>query len=238
MRTDRQNSEIREIKISPDFVPNADGSVLIECGNTTVVCTAIIEEKVPPFLRGKEMGWVSAEYSMLPGSTVIRKVRDISRGKQDGRGTEIQRLIGRSLREAVDLKALGERTIWLDCDVINADGGTRTTSINGSYLALEMAVNKALKNKRLEVNPIKCKVGSISVGKVKGIKLVDLDYKEDSNADVDLNLVMNDKFEIIEIQGTSERDTFTAEELAEFLKFAQIGIKDIFKYMEIVEEYI
>lgn len=238
MRTDRQNSEVREIKISPDFVPNADGSVLIECGNTKVVCTAIIEEKVPPFLRGKEMGWVSAEYSMLPGSTVIRKVRDISRGKQDGRGTEIQRLIGRSLREAVDLKALGERTIWLDCDVINADGGTRTTSINGSYIALEMAVNKALKNNKLEVNPIKCKVGSISVGKVKGIKLVDLDYKKDSNADVDLNLVMNDKFEIIEIQGTSERDTFTTEELAEFLKFAQIGIKDIFKYMEIVEEYI
>lgn len=238
MRIDRQNSEVRKIKITPEFVPNADGSVLIECGNTKVICTATIEEKVPQFLRGKGMGWVSAEYSMIPAAAISRKVRDISKGKIDGRSQEIQRLIGRSLRESIDLKILGERTIWLDCDVVNADGGTRTTSINGAYLALEFAVKKALIEKRLEINPIKTKIGSISVGKVKGIKLVDLDYREDSIADVDLNLVMNDKFEIIEIQGTSERDTFNTEELIEFVKYGQIGIKDIFNYMEIVERYI
>ncbi|WP_071026862.1 ribonuclease PH [Peptoniphilus raoultii] len=237
MREDRQNSEIRQIKMTPNFTPNADGSVLIECGMTKVICTATIEDKVPRFLKGKEMGWISAEYSMLPASTVIRKVRDISKGKIDGRNQEIQRLIGRSLRTCIDLKILGEKTIWLDCDVINADGGTRTTSINGSFIALELAIKKALADGKLENNPLISKVGAISVGKVNGIRLCDLDYKEDSKADVDLNIVMNQKFEIVEIQGTSERDTFTSEELFEFLDFAKIGIEDIFKYMEILEKY-
>ncbi len=235
---DREFNKIRDLKITPNYLSGPDGSCLVEMGNTKIIVTAMIEDKVPFFLKGQGVGWLSAEYSMIPGSTQRRKPRDISRGKIDGRSQEIQRLIGRSLRESIDLKILGERTIWLDCDVLNADGGTRTTSINGAYLALEFAVKKALIEKRLEINPIKTKIGSISVGKVKGIKLVDLDYREDSIADVDLNLVMNDKFEIIEIQGTSERDTFNTEELIEFVKYGQIGIKDIFNYMEIVERYI
>lgn len=238
MREDRQNNEVRQIKITPNYLKHPDGSVLIECGNTKVICSAMIENKVPPFLRGKNKGWLSCEYSMLPGSTPTRKVRDISRGKLDGRSSEISRLIGRSLRACIDLDKIGERTIWIDCDVITADGGTRTTSITGSYIALEMAIKKYLKDEKIKENPLISKVAAISVGKVKGINLVDLDFKEDSNADVDLNVVMNDKFEIIEIQGTGEQDTFTIEELNEFLQNAKVGISDIFKYFNIVEEYI
>lgn len=238
MREDRQNNEIREIKITPNYLEHPDGSVLIECGNTKVICTVMIENKVPLFLRGKNKGWLSCEYSMIPGSTPTRKVRDISRGKLDGRSSEISRLIGRSLRACIDLDKIGERTIWIDCDVISADGGTRTTSITGSYIALEIAIKKYLKDKKIEENPLICKVGAISVGKVEGISLVDLDFKEDSNADVDLNVVMNDNFEIIEIQGTGERDTFSIDELNKFLEDAKVGISDIFKYYEIVEDYI
>ncbi len=238
MREDRQNDEIRQIKIIPNYLEHPDGSVLIECGDTKVICTAMIENKVPTFLRGKNKGWLSSEYSMLPGSTPTRKVRDISKGKLDGRSSEISRLIGRSLRSSIDLDKIGERTIWIDCDVISADGGTRTASITGSYIALKIAVKKALESGKFEEDPMKSKVAAISVGKVNGINLVDLDFKEDSNADVDLNVVMNDKFELIEIQGTGEGDTFTIDELNEFLKGAKRGIEDIFRYFEIVEQYI
>lgn len=238
MREDRQNSEIRKIKIIPDIVKNADGSVLIECGSTKVICTAKIENKVPFFLKGKETGWISAEYSMIPASTISRKVRDISRGKLDGRSAEIQRLIGRTLRAVIDLDILGEKTIWVDCDVLNADGGTRTTSINGAFLAIEMAIKKLMDNKELEKNPIVSKVAAISVGSVNGVKLVDLDFYEDSNADVDLNIVMDDNLNIIEIQGTGEKTNFSRSELNEFLDIAEIGIKDIFKTVEIFERYL
>lgn len=238
MREDRQNNEIRKIKITPDIIDNADGSVLIECGNTKVICSAKIENKVPFFLKGRQTGWISAEYSMLPASTINRKLRDISRGKLDGRSAEIQRLIGRSLRSVIDLDILGEKTIWIDCDVINADGGTRTTSINGAFLALEMAVKKLMDKNELEKNPIISKVAAISVGSVKGVKLCDLDFYEDSNADLDLNIVMDDKLNIIEVQGTGEKRSFSRSELNEFLDIAEIGIKDILKTQEIVERYI
>jgi len=238
MREDRQNDEIRPIKITPNYLEHPDGSVLIECGETKVICTAMIENKVPGFLRGKNKGWLSSEYSMLPGSTPTRKIRDISKGKIDGRSSEISRLIGRALRSCIDLDKIGERTIWLDCDVISADGGTRTASITGSYIALRLAIKKYLEDGKIEEDPINSKVAAISVGKVNGIKLVDLDFKEDSNADVDLNVVMNDKLEIIEIQGTGEGDTFSMNELNEFLEGAKTGICDIFKYFDILEKYI
>lgn len=238
VREDRQNNEVRPIKITPNYLNHPDGSVLIECGKTKVVVSVMIENKVPPFLRGKNKGWLSCEYSMLPGSTATRKVRDISRGKLDGRNSEISRLIGRSLRACIDLEKIGERTIWIDCDVLSADGGTRTTSITGAYIALEIAVKKYLKKNMFAENPLISKICAVSVGRVNGVRLVDLDFKEDSNAEVDLNLVMNDKYEIIEIQGTGEKGTFTLDELNEFIKDAEVGIRDIFKYFEIVENYI
>ncbi len=238
MREDRQNNEVRPIKIIPDYLVHPDGSVLIECGKTKVVVSVMIENKVPVFLRGKNKGWLSCEYSMLPGSTANRKVRDISKGKLDGRSSEISRLIGRSLRACIDLNKIGERTIWVDCDVLSADGGTRTTSITGAYIALEMAVKRYLDKEIFTENPLISKICAVSVGRVNGTRLVDLDFKEDSNAEVDLNLVMNDNFEIIEIQGTGEKGTFTQEELNEFIDDAKIGIKDIFRYFEIVENYI
>lgn len=236
MREDRQNDEARPIRITPNYLDHPDGSVLIECGKTRVICSAMIENKVPGFLRGKNKGWLSSEYSMLPGSTPTRKVRDISKGKLDGRSSEISRLIGRSLRTCIDLDKIGERTIWIDCDVISADGGTRTAAITGSYIALKLAVKKALENKKFEEDPIISKVAAISVGKVNGTSLVDLDFKEDSNADVDLNVVMNDDFQLVEIQGTGEKDTFSIEELNEFLQGAKRGIGEIFQYFEILEQ--
>ena len=238
MREDRQNDEARQIRITPNYLDHPDGSVLIECGKTRVICSAMIENKVPGFLRGKNKGWLSSEYSMLPGSTPTRKVRDISKGKLDGRSSEISRLIGRALRTCIDLDKIGERTIWIDCDVISADGGTRTAAITGSYIALKLAVKKALENKKFEEDPIVSKVAAISVGKVNGVKLVDLDFKEDSNADVDLNVVMNDDFRLIEIQGTGEKDTFSIEELNEFLLGAKRCIGEIFDYFEILEQNI
>lgn len=238
MREDRQNSEVRPIKITPNYISNADGSVLMECGKTQVICTAMIENKVPFFLKGKNTGWLSAEYSMIPGATPTRKVRDIAKGKMDGRSQEIQRIIGRSLRACINLDKLGERTVWIDCDVINADGGTRTASITGSYLALKLAIKKALENQMIEEDPMIGKIGAVSVGKVDGVTLLDLDYNEDSRAEVDLNVVMNERMEIIEIQGTGERNTFSRAELNEFLDYVEIGMLDIFKYIEIVESFI
>ncbi|CDZ75092.1 ribonuclease PH/Ham1 protein [Peptoniphilus sp. ING2-D1G] len=232
MRINRQNDEIREIKMNLNYTSNPEGSVLVEFGNTKVICTAMIEDKVPYFLKGKGIGWLSCEYSMLPGATKTRKVRDISKGKIDGRSQEIQRLIGRSLRACVDLSKLEEKTIWIDCDVISADGGTRTASINGAYAALVLAVNKAIEDKLIDENPIMCKIGAISLGMLKGIKLLDLDYQEDFSADVDLNLVMNDKFEIIEIQGTSEKTPMKKSDLYELLALGENGIRTIFDLYE------
>ena len=200
----RKNNEIRKIKITNNFTIHAEGSVLIEIGDTKVICNATVEDKVPNFLKGKGQGWVTAEYAMLPRATNTRNRREIQVGRQNGRSVEIQRLIGRALRAAIDLKKLGERTITIDCDVIQADGGTRTASITGGYLAMELAITKLLNNNTLLENPIISKVAAISVGKVHGELLLDLDYSEDCVADVDMNIIMNDKNEFIEIQGTGE----------------------------------
>lgn len=233
MRTDnRGNKEIRNLNFQINYTPNPDGSVLVECGNTKIICTAMIEDKVPFFLKGSNSGWLSCEYSMLPSSTQSRKVRDISKGKIDGRSQEIQRLIGRSLRSCIDLKLLGEKTIWIDCDVISADGGTRTASINGAFVALKLAIEKSLAKKHIQKNPLTSNVAAISVGIVKGEKLLDLDYLEDYKADVDLNVVMNSKKEIVEIQGTAEGNTFSRYELNELLDIAELGIEKILNKQE------
>lgn len=232
MREDRNKNELRKMNAVLNYTNHPEGSVLMEFGNTRVICTAMIEDKVPFFLKGKNTGWLSCEYSMLPGSTQTRKIRDITKGKIDGRTQEIQRLIGRSLRSCIDLSILGEKTIWIDCDVISADGGTRTTSINGAFMALSLAINKALKEKRIEKNPIKNKIAAISVGVVKEDKLLDLEYTEDSAADVDMNVVMNDNYEIVEIQGTAEGQTFSRKDLNELLDLAEEGIGKIFEFQE------
>ncbi|MDK9580678.1 ribonuclease PH [Sneathia sanguinegens] len=224
----RKNNEIRKIKITNNFTIHAEGSVLIEIGDTKVICNATVEDKVPNFLKGKGQGWVTAEYAMLPRATNTRNRREIQVGRQNGRSVEIQRLIGRALRAAIDLKKLGERTITIDCDVIQADGGTRTASITGGYLAMELAITKLLKNNTLLENPIISKVAAISVGKVHGELLLDLDYSEDCVADVDMNIIMNDKNEFIEIQGTGENSTFNYGELLKFLDLSKIAFQDLF----------
>ncbi|WP_311696113.1 ribonuclease PH [Sneathia sanguinegens] len=224
----RKNNEIRKIKITNNFTIHAEGSVLIEIGDTKVICNATVEDKVPNFLKGKGQGWVTAEYAMLPRATNTRNRREIQVGRQNGRSVEIQRLIGRALRAAIDLKKLGERTITIDCDVIQADGGTRTASITGGYLAMELAITKLLNNNTLLENPIISKVAAISVGKVHGELLLDLDYSEDCVADVDMNIIMNDKNEFIEIQGTGENSTFNYGELLKFLDLSKIAFQDLF----------
>ena len=205
-----------------------EGSVLIEFGNTKVICNATIEEKVPPFLKGKGTGWVTAEYSMLPRSTNTRNQREASKGKVTGRTMEIQRLIGRALRSSVNLQKLGERSIIIDCDVIQADGGTRTASITGGYIALEIAVKKLIDSGKLSSSPIISKVAAISIGKVRGEILLDLDYIEDSKADVDMNIIMNDKDEFIEIQGTGEESTFTQTDLLSFIEISKDAFSKLF----------
>lgn len=224
----RKNNELREIKVTKNYLINPEGSVLIEVGNTKVICAATVEEKVPPFIRGKKMGWINAEYSMLPRSTETRMQREANSGKLKGRTMEIQRLIARSLRAVVDLEKLGERSITIDCDVIQADGGTRTASITGGYMALELAINHLLKERIITENPLKAKVAAVSVGKVNNQYMLDLDYSEDSIADVDMNIVMNDKNEYIEIQGTGEHSTFNYLELNKFLELANKGFEDLF----------
>ncbi|MCP1225287.1 ribonuclease PH [Sebaldella sp. S0638] len=225
----RKNEELREIKITKNFIIHPEGSVLIEFGNTKVICNATVEEKVPPFLKGSGSGWVTAEYSMIPRATNVRTQREVNKGKPTGRTMEIQRLIGRSLRSAVNLKKLGERTIIVDCDVIQADGGTRTASITGGYLALETAVAKLLDAGLLKENPIIAKVAALSVGKVNNEILLDLEYSEDSAAEVDMNIVMNSKNEFIEIQGTGEEATFTYDELLKFIEVARKGFEKLFE---------
>ena len=226
MRQDgRQPDEKRPVTIETDFVRTAYGSCLIATGNTRVICTASVEETVPPFLKGKGQGWVTAEYAMLPASTTERKKRDGI--KKDGRSVEIQRLIGRSLRQAVDLKALGERTVTLDCDVLEADGGTRTASITGAMVALTCAADRLVREGKLAVSPIIHQVAAISAGVVREVPCLDLCYAEDSGAQVDMNLVMNEKGEFIELQGTGEGRAFSGEELATLMRYGRKGIEEL-----------
>ncbi|GAB6169162.1 hypothetical protein JCM1393_16220 [Clostridium carnis] len=228
MRIDgRKKEQVRSTKITRNYTKYAEGSVLIEVGDTKVICTASIEDKVPPFLKGQGEGWITAEYNMLPRSTGTRKARDIARLKIDGRTMEIQRLIGRALRSVMDLKALGEKTIWIDCDVIQADGGTRTTSITGAFVALVDAVNKLHKEKPFKVYPIRNFVSATSVGIVNNEKVIDLCYEEDSKAKVDMNVIGTDEGEFIEIQGTGEEAPFKRSELNELLDLAEKGIKQM-----------
>ncbi|RRD39659.1 ribonuclease PH [Leptotrichia sp. OH3620_COT-345] len=229
MRVNRKNDEMREIKVTKNYIIHPEGSVLIEFGNTKVICNATVEEKVPPFLRGTGTGWITAEYSMLPRATSNRVQRESGKGKLMGRTMEIQRLIGRALRAAVNLEKLGERTVIIDCDVIQADGGTRTASITGGYLALELAVEKLIDEGKLTEIPINSKVAAVSVGKVKNEILLDLEYEEDFRADVDMNIVMNDKGEFIELQGTGEEATFTQDELLKFIEISRKGFEKLFK---------
>ena len=226
-RTSRAADALRAVKITPHFLPHADGSVLIECGNTKVICTASIDESVPPFLRGKGQGWVTAEYGMLPASTATRMRREAAAGKQGGRTQEIQRLIGRSLRAAVDMAKLGERQILIDCDVIQADGGTRTASISGAYVALALAVKKLLSDGLITENPLTGSIAAVSVGIVNGVPLLDLDYPEDSGCDSDINLVMLNADKIIEIQGTAEGAAFGMDELQQLVALGQKGIREL-----------
>ncbi|MCT2529489.1 ribonuclease PH [SAR92 clade bacterium H921] len=223
----RRPEQLRQVKITRDFTCHAEGSVLVEFGNTKVICTASVEPGVPRFLRGKGEGWVTAEYGMLPRSTNSRMGREASRGKQSGRTQEIQRLIGRSLRAAVDLKALGEHTVNIDCDVIQADGGTRTASITGAMVALVDAIRHLQRKKAISGDPLVAMIASVSVGVYKGVPVLDLDYAEDSNAETDMNVVMNGQGGFIEVQGTAEAAPFSTDELNEMLELAKRGIADL-----------
>jgi ribonuclease PH len=223
----RSGDELRSVRFVPGYTIHAAGSVLAVFGETRVLCTASVEQSVPRFLRGKGQGWVTAEYGMLPGSTHTRSSREASRGKQSGRTLEIQRLIGRSLRAVCDLEALGERTITLDCDVLQADGGTRTASISGAFVALTIAIERLLQRRDLKKNPLHGQVAAISVGIYDGIPVLDLDYAEDSTAETDMNVVMKDATSFIEIQGTAEGHAFRRDELNALLDLAAIGIQTV-----------
>lgn len=224
----RAPDEMRQITIEPAFTRHAEGSVLIGFGDTKVLVTASVEEKVPPFLRGRGEGWVTAEYGMLPRATHTRGSREAAKGKQSGRTQEIQRLIGRSLRAITDLKALGERQIVIDCDVIQADGGTRTASISGAWVALRIAVDKLMADGKLTADPIRQKVAAISCGIYNGTPVLDLDYPEDSNAEADANFVLTGDGKLAEVQATAEGATFDEEELLRLLRLARIGCSQIF----------
>lgn len=226
-REGRNNNEIRPVKITNNYLMSPQGSVLIEMGNTKVICTATVEESTARHLAGTGQGWITAEYGMLPGSTGTRKKRDSVKGKIDGRSMEIQRLIGRSLRSVVDMAKLGERTIWIDCDVIQADGGTRTASITGAFVAMVDAMKWMVAEGKIDTIPVNSFVSAISVGICEGEKILDLQYSEDSNAKVDMNVVMTDKGEYIEIQGTGEEAPFSREELNQLLALAEKGCKDL-----------
>ena len=223
----RQPDQLREISITRNYTKHAEGSVLVEFGDTKVLCTASVEERIPPFLRGMGEGWITAEYGMLPRSTGSRMQREAARGKQGGRTMEIQRLIGRSLRAAIDLKALGERTITIDCDVIQADGGTRTASITGAFVALHDAIDYLIKMRKIKKSPLHGQVASVSVGIHNGTAVLDLDYAEDSNAETDMNVVMNDAGAYIELQGTAEGHAFRTDELQSMLALATTGIEQL-----------
>ena len=228
----RRPEQLRQVKITRDYTCHAEGSVLIEFGNTKVICTASVEQGVPRFLRGKGEGWVTAEYGMLPRSTNSRMGREAARGKQSGRTQEIQRLIGRSLRAAVDMKKLGEHTINIDCDVIQADGGTRTASITGACVAMVDAIRHLQRSKAIEEDPLLTMVASVSVGVYNGTPVVDLDYPEDSGAETDMNVVMNSDGGFIEVQGTAEGAPFSEDELGTMLKLAKQGIADLVRVQQ------
>ena len=223
----RQPDELRLIKITRGYTRHAEGSVLIEAGHTKVVCTASIEEKVPAFLKGKGQGWVTAEYGMLPRSTNERMQREASRGKQSGRTQEIQRLIGRSLRAVVDLSRLGERSIQIDCDVLQADGGTRTASITGAFVALHDAISWLQANDKLTASPLRDFIAAVSVGIYQGVPVLDLDYDEDSACDTDMNVVMTGKGNYVEVQGTAEGEAFNRVEMDAMLDLAEQGIRKL-----------
>ena len=223
----RRRDQIRPVKVTRNFTKHAEGSVLIEMSDTKVICTASVEEKVPPFLKGKGTGWVTAEYAMLPRATHDRSPRESVKGKQGGRTLEIQRLVGRALRAVIDTGRLGERTIWIDCDVIQADGGTRTASITGSFIALADAITVLKKKDLLKVNPLTDYLAAISIGKVGGQVMVDLAYEEDSHAEVDLNLVMTGAGQYVEVQGTAERTPFNKKDMDEFLDLGWGAIREL-----------
>ncbi len=230
----RATDELRPIVIRPDYIKHAEGSVLIEVGDTKVICTASIEDRVPPFLIRSGKGWVTAEYGMLPRATGDRNQREAARGKQGGRTMEIQRLIGRALRGTINQEALGERTVVVDCDVIQADGGTRTASITGGYVALVLALGKIYTSKKLLSWPVQSWVAAVSVGILKGVPHLDLDYVEDSTADVDMNVVATDKMQFIELQGTAERNAFSEEEMLAMLSHAKLGIERLIEAQKMI----
>jgi ribonuclease PH len=213
--------------MTPGFIGQAEGSVLIEVGRTRVICTASVEEAVPQFLKGQGKGWITSEYSMIPRATSTRTQRESTIGKKSGRTQEIQRLIGRALRASIELEKLGERQIWIDCDVIEADGGTRTASITGAFVAVCLAIQKLQASKKISVNPIRSHVAAVSVGIVNGVPMLDLDYSEDSTAFVDFNVVMTDRDEFVEIQGTAERHPFSSSALAQLLELGQLGVREL-----------
>jgi ribonuclease PH len=224
----RTPDQLRPVRFTRRFAKHAEGSVLVEFGDTHVLCTASVEESVPPFLRGKGQGWVTAEYGMLPRSTHTRTAREAAKGKQTGRTQEIQRLIGRSLRAVIDLKALGERTVTLDCDVLQADGGTRTASITGGFIALAEACEKLVQRRAIPASPLHGQIAAISVGICGGIPVIDLDYAEDSTAETDMNVVMNNGGAFVEIQGTAEGHAFRRHELDALLNLAAAGLGELF----------
>ncbi|MBM7855444.1 ribonuclease PH [Desulfohalotomaculum tongense] len=223
----RDAAQIRPVRITRNYIKHPEGSVLIEMGDTKVICNATVEDKVPPFLKGTEKGWLTAEYAMLPRATNTRNVREAAKGRLSGRTMEIQRLIGRALRSVVDLEALGERTITLDCDVIQADGGTRTASITGAFVALIDALNHLVQKGDISYIPVKDFVAAISVGRVNGEVILDLCYEEDSAAEVDMNIVMTGSGEFVEVQGTGEEYSFSRREMEKMLDYAEGGIKEL-----------
>ncbi|GAK12536.1 ribonuclease PH [Geomicrobium sp. JCM 19039] len=229
MRNDgRETNDIRKTTMEANYIKHPEGSVLISVGDTRVICSATVEERVPPFLRGQGKGWITAEYSMLPRATEKRNIRESSKGKVTGRTMEIQRLIGRALRAVIDLDKLGERTIWVDCDVIQADGGTRTASITGAYVATALALSKLLKDEVIQEQPLVDQLAAVSVGiSQEGEVLLDLCYEEDASAAVDLNVVMTGKGEFVELQGTGEEATFSARQLTHMLEYAEAGISTL-----------
>ena len=223
----RAHDQLRSVRMTPGFISQAEGSVLIEVGRTRVICTASVEETVPAFLKGQGKGWITSEYSMIPRATNTRTPRESTLGKKSGRTQEIQRLIGRALRASIELEKLGERQIWIDCDVIEADGGTRTASITGAFVAMSLAIDKMITSKAVSQSPIRSHVAAVSVGVINGTPMLDLDYPEDSTADVDFNVVMTDRDEFVEIQGTAERFPFSSGVLMQLLDLSRRGIHEL-----------
>ncbi|MCR6111548.1 ribonuclease PH [Bacillus sp. A301a_S52] len=232
MRHDgRSANELRKVEIVPHYIKHPEGSVLITFGDTKVICSASVEERVPPFMRGQGKGWITAEYAMLPRATEQRNIRESAKGKITGRTMEIQRLIGRALRSVVDLDRLGERTVWVDCDVIQADGGTRTASITGAFVAVGLAFEQLIKTSKLKENPLKNYLAAISIGVTSGHDVIlDLDYVEDSQADVDMNVIMTGDGQLVEVQGTGEEATFSRSQLNDMLDLAEKGINELFTF--------